>query len=96
MDTFQRGTTVICSIEIYNSAGQLVSPTSLPTIEIWQAEIWEKMVSGVAMEQDDSETGKYHYDYQTTADQLDGRYKVNYTVTNNSRISTAEDWFELK
>ena len=95
MDSFQRGTTVICSIEVYDKDGELVSPITSMTITITLVEIGHKVVDGESMGTPDS-LGKYHYDYQTTTNLSVGKYRVDYFATNNSRISTAEDWFELK
>ena len=94
MASFQRGTTVICSIEIYDVDGNLTDPNESVNITIWEADIWEKMVNNATMLPKD-DVGRYHYDYQTELSQPDGRYRVDYWAVNDSRTSLGEDWFEL-
>lgn len=89
--SFDVGETVICSIEVKNTAGALVNPTTSMTITLYDPD-GTVDVSPVGMDNDD--VGKYHYDYQTTG-KATGKYIVLYTATDGARITIETDSFRL-
>jgi len=89
--SFDIGETVICSIEVRNAAGTLVDPITSMTISIKDPDGTVDLAP-VGMYNDD--TGKDHYDYQTTG-KAAGKYTVIYIATNGTRITTGTDSFRL-
>jgi len=91
---FDIGETVICSIEIKDADGNYKDPsgdTEHTTITITDKN-GTKKVDDIVMEND--AIGKYHHDFQT-ADCIDGKYIVEYTATDGTRITIAKEAFTL-
>ena len=100
MASFDRGETVICSIEIKDSTGaykdpsdDIASPSTHTKITISDHQNGVE-VNAVGMTRDS--IGKYHYDWASTSTDLCGRYTVLYKATDDSRITIETDTFELE
>ena len=92
MSVFSRGTTVICSVSVYDEDGVLTSPSTSMKITISDS-VGVKKADNTNMTLDS--TGKYHYDFATvTADSI-GKYRVDYWATSGSRVSSFTDYFDL-
>lgn len=89
--SFDIGETVICSIEVKNAAGALVSPDTSMTITISDPDETTD-VEPTAMTPNG--TGEYHYDYQTTG-KVEGKYTILYKATDGTRITIQTDSFRL-
>ncbi len=92
MAKLDAGETVVCSIEIKDSAGTLTSPATSMTISII-GPTETTIVATTAMTNDS--TGKYHYDYNSASTAARGVYRVTYTATDGTRITIQEATFEL-
>ena len=88
---FEIGETVICSVEVKDDDGAYKDPATSMKITITDKNKAVK-VDGVAMTPDS--TGKYHYDCQT-AGYIDGKYVVEYTATDGTRITIQKETFNL-
>ena len=89
---FARGTTVICSVSVYDEDGVLTSPSTSMKITIKDS-VGLVKANNVSMTNDS--TGKYHYDFATvTADSI-GKYRVDYWATSGTRVSSYTDYFDL-
>ncbi len=95
--TFQKGGTIICSVEVSNSTGALVDPNSDYThmkITI-KDDSGGTMVDNTAMTRDS--TGLYHYDFQTNSASIKrGTFFVQYDATDGTRISSVKDTFRIE
>ena len=89
---FDIGETVICSIEVKDDAGAYKDPATSMKITITDKHKNIK-VDNVAMTPDD--VGKYHYDCQT-AGYVDGKYTIQYTATDGTRITIQKESFNLE
>ena len=89
---FHCGETVICSIEVRDADGNLADPSTSMNITITDNKNGCE-VESQSMTKDS--TGKYHYDWNTSADSILGIYYVVYTATDGSRISIGKDSVEL-
>jgi uncharacterized protein YfaS (alpha-2-macroglobulin family) len=87
---FEAGETVICSITVVDSSGNLQDVATSMTITITNP-AGSAVVSAIAMTNDG--TGLYHYDYQTGTSL--GIYNVKYIATDGSRITMSRDTFRL-
>lgn len=92
MASFNIGETVVCSVEVRNTAGTLVDPATSMTITIANP-LKAIVVSNQTMTKD--ATGKYHYDFTSEATYLDGKYTVSYKATDSTRITIAKSTFDL-
>ena len=94
-NSFLRGATVICSIEVYDKNGVLTDPTTSMKIDIYDP-VWVLKANKVDMVKDDPPvTGKYYYDFVTSATDSKGIYRVYYWATSGSRVSSSFDTMEL-
>ena len=95
METFIKGATVICSIEVYK-AGVLYSPATSTSIK------FERTQPQYCMEQDytamtPDSTGLFHYDFDTTdVGGLGCRIRVTYKLVDGARTSISKDTFGLE
>ena len=97
MDTFDIGETVICSCEVRDELGALTDPTTSMKITITD-KFGVKKVDSQSMLGGNppvEDTGKYHYDCQTTT-YTDGKYQVNFIATDGTRITIEKDTFTLE
>ena len=92
MKTFQLGETVICSLEIKNTAGNYVVPDTSVTISIWLLNDSIRIVNDAAMTPD--AVGKYHYDYTATG--TIGRHAIRFKAVDAGRTTIKEDEFILQ
>ena len=93
MATFQTEETVICSITVKDSSGNLQNAATSMTISIRDS-LNKVVVDAVAMTNDS--TGTYHYDYTTTSTSYQGLYTIKYKATDGTRITIQEDTFQLE
>jgi len=84
------GETVICSITVKDSDGNLSDPATSMNIQIQGP--GGVAVSSTAMTKDS--TGTYHYDFNTSG-QGAGDYTITYTATDGTRVSIQTDTFHL-
>ena len=91
MANFDVGETIICAVEVKNTAGTYTDPQTSMQITITDKN-WVVKANDVAMTKD--AVGEYHYDCQT-AGYIDGKYEVEYKATDGSRISIQEESFIL-
>lgn len=92
MAGFNRGETVIVSIEVRTSAGVLANPATSMTVTISNPS-GTVVVDAAAMSNDG--TGLYHYDYLLAADAPLGRWPVRLKATDASRVSIEDSDFEV-
>ena len=85
------GSTIICSISIYQN-GLLYDPSTSVTISIIDP-TGTPVVSNQVMIRDS--VGVYHYNFQTTGIIVFGVYTVIYTATDGSTVSIQSDNFKL-
>jgi len=94
---FDVGETIICSVEIKDSAGAYKDPNNDYThmqISITQSTpSFKSIVDWTIMTRDD--VGKYHYDFQSAGYSV-GKYVVSYKATDSTRITIETEDLELK
>ncbi len=90
MLTIKRKATAICSVTTKNNSGTLTDPATSMKITIYNPRN-NIQVSAAAMTKDS--TGTYHYDYTPSSNAVTGTYKVTYTATNGTRVSSLDDTF---
>ena len=94
MISFEIGETVICSITVRDSDGDLQDAATSMNIVIdclipsYSADI----VSSTSMGKDS--TGTYHYDFASASNEA-GQYRIIYTATDGTRITIHLDTFDL-
>ena len=93
MEEFRKGDTIICERNVKNSAGAYVDPDTSIVITIYNSHN-SLEVNAQAMAKDS--TGKYHYDFDTSNMDIMGEYRVIYTATNSTRVTSAEYRFILE
>ena len=94
MAVFNIGETVICSVEIRNSAGTLVDPSTSMQIKINQlSPIFLNTLVATSMTPDS--TGKYHYDFVST-NKTTGNYQIIYVATDGTRVTIKKENFSLE
>ena len=93
MKTFNRGETVICSIEIKDADGNFSDPATSTQITITDPSGTD-VVDDQAMTKDS--IGKYHYDYTSSSSAKLGNYLVKYVLTDGSRITIDTETFKLE
>ncbi len=94
MANYNQGSTLICSIVVRDSAGDLKNPGTSMQININRLSPSFAAVVALTGMTNDS-TGMYHYDFDTSSAQV-GSYEVYYTATDDSRITKARDTFNLE
>lgn len=90
--TFQMGETVICSVTVKDSDGNLADPSTSMKITITDNR------NGLEVDDQDmtkDSTGQYHYDWQTAGVDLTGVYDISFKATDGTRISIAKTSVEL-
>ncbi len=92
MSLFNIGETVVCSVEVKNTAGVLVDPATSMTTTITSP---QKTIVVSAQNMSKDSTGKYHYDYTSEVTAPDGKYTAAYKATDGTRITIAKNIFEL-
>lgn len=92
MASFQRGETIICSVEVKNAAGTYIDPATSMKITILDP-LGVKQVDDQSMTKDD--VGKYHRDWTSSATASLGTYKSQFKATDGSRISREDETFEV-
>ena len=94
MATFEIGETVICSVEIRNTAGTLVDPVTSMKIAIDRISpsLANIIADTTAMVLDS--TGKYHYDFDSSS-KVAGDYRVTYKATDVTRVTIERETFSL-
>ena len=93
MAVFQRGETVVLSLEVKDSAGSYVDPASVPTVKVTDP-TGSVVVNDLAMTKD--AVGKYHYDYTSAGEAAVGPYNVRYKAVDGSRTTKARDSFVVE
>ena len=93
MAVFQRGETVVLSLEIKDSAGSYVDPASVPTVKVTDPG-GSVVVNDIAMTKD--AVGKYHYDYTSAGTAAVGPYNVRYKAVDGSRTTKLRDSFVVE
>ena len=89
---YHAGETVICSLEVRDSDGNLADPSTSTKITITDNR------NGVEVNDQDMTndgTGLYHYDWQTLSTSLTGIYEITYTATDGTRVSIELDKVEI-
>ena len=87
------GETVICSLEVKDSAGAYQDPATSMNIVIANP-AGATAVTSTAMTKD--AVGKYHYDYTSPAAATLGKYIITYTATDGTRVTIEKDNFVLE
>jgi hypothetical protein len=90
MKTYEVGETSVCYLEIRKS-NALYDPATSIQVTIYKPDGTAETITSMTKES----TGVYSYDYQTAGKPL-GKYKVFYTVTDGSKITTGRDYFTLE
>jgi len=90
--SFQRGETIICSCEVRNKAGSYVDPATSMTITITNCDD-TPVVSNRDMVKD--ETGKYHYDFDSSGASKKGVCAVYYKAIDGARIAITKNTFQV-
>ena len=94
MDKFSMGTTVICSLEVYKD-GVLYDPYTSMKITVTDKFEVKKINGELMLKAGTPVTGEYHYDCDTTG-WVDGKFRVDYTATDNPRVSSEIYYFGLE
>ena len=92
MANFDIGETVICFCEVKDDAGAYKDPATSMEIGINQVNPSGVIIAATAMTKD--ATGKYHYNFQTSACS-GGKYQAKYIATDGTRITIEKEQFEL-
>lgn len=95
MAIFDIGETVICSVEVRNSAGTLVDPATSMKIGIDQTHPIFRSIIAISTDMTKDSTGKYHYDFDSST-ATTGNYKVIYKATDGTRITIERETFTLE
>jgi len=93
MGIFQRGETVVMSLEIKDSAGVYVDPASTPTLKVTDPG-GSVVINDLAMTKD--AVGKYHYDYTPGDSAGLGGYTVRYRAVDGPRTTKLRDSFVVE
>jgi len=93
MAVFQRGETVVLSLEVKNSAGSYVDPASTPTVKV-KDPAGTVVVNEAQMVKD--AVGKYHYDYTSADTAAPGSYNVRYRAVDGLRTTKLRDSLVLE
>jgi len=93
MAVFQRGETVVLSLEVKNSAGSYVDPASTPTVKV-KDPAGTVVVNEAQLVKD--AVGKYHYDYTSADTAAVGPYNVRYKAVDGSRTTKLRDSFVVE
>jgi len=89
---FRASETVKCKIEVYDSSNDLVTPDTI-TITITNPSGTVK-VNGATPTA--SSTGKYYYNYDVPASPTEGRWVIEWQVTDDSATTIVRDYFEVE
>ena len=92
MSSFDIGETVIASCEVKDDDGAYKDPATSMKIRITDKFDAVK-VNNIDMTKD--AIGKYHYDCQTEG-YVDGKYTIQYTATDGTRITIQKESFNLE
>lgn len=95
MAVFEIGETVICSVEVKNSAGTLVDPATSMKIGIDQTKPALASIIADTTDMTKDSTGKYHYDFQSSST-TKGDYRVTYKATDGTRVTIEKETFTLE
>jgi len=90
---FLQGTTVRVRAYIYDDDGDLVSPTTSVTVDIWDSE-GTKVVDGTAMTS--VSTGIYEYYYNTDTDSPTGSWRGIVWAADGTKISEGSFGFKVR
>jgi hypothetical protein len=93
MAVFQRGETVVMSLEIKDSAGIYVDPATVPMVKVTDPS-GSVLVNDLAMIKD--AVGKYHYDYTPGDTAGLGVYEVRYKAIDGLRTTKLRDSFVVE
>lgn len=93
---FDLGETVICTIAVTNtSTGVAADPATSMQVKVDRIEPnYENVLATTAMT-DDTGTGAYHYDLQTSSF-VAGIYEIEYIATDGTRITRKTDIISLE
>ena len=89
---FHRGETIICSAEHW-VMGELADPVTSMKITITDNR------NGTEVDNQDmvkDETGEYHYDFNSSADNPKGQYSAVVTATDGTRVTIEPKTFDLE
>ena len=90
MKTYECGETAVCYCEVRKS-NALYDPANSMQITIYKPDSTAETIAAMTKDA----VGKYSYDYQT-ASKPNGKYKVLYTCTDGTKMTTAKDYFMLE
>ena len=93
MAVFQRGETVVLSLEVKDSAGSYVDPASTPTIKVKDPAGTVVVNEGQMLK---DAVGKYHYDYTSADTAALGPYNVRYKAVDGPRVTKLRDSFVVE
>lgn len=93
MAMFQRGETIICSLTVRDSDGDLYDPDASVKITITDGR-GIAQVNLVDMTNDS--VGQYHYDFNSAAAHHAGRYRIRCRCVDCGRTTIVDLWFELE
>ncbi len=89
MKTYEVGETAVCYLEIRKS-NALYTPATSIQATIYKPDGTAETIASMAA----ASIGIYSYDYQTSGKPI-GDYKVLYTVTDGTKITTGRDYFKV-
>ncbi len=89
MKSYEIGETAVCYLEI-RKANALYTPATSIQVTIYKPDGTAETIVAMTAES----TGIYSYDYQTSGKPC-GDYKVLYTVTDGTKITTGRDYFKV-
>lgn len=93
MAMFQQGETVVCSLVVRDSAGNLHDPLTSTQIKITDGRGID-VVPDTDMLNDG--VGLFHYDFTATTAHQIGRYRLRYTTVDTGRTTIVDEHFELE
>ena len=93
MAQFSRGETIICSCEVKNSNGIYTDPQTSMKITITDFQNSDEVDDANMIW---TSVGKYHYDWNTSVNNLKGIYTVLFKATDGTRITIKKETIDLR
>jgi len=93
MTKYQRGETVVCSLTVRDTSGDLADPDTSIQVRITDG---RGVVLVPFTDMTNDSTGRYHYDFGSTAAHAVGLYAIRYRTVNAGRTTIIDEYFELE
>ncbi len=89
---FQASETVVCKIEVFDTDNNLTTPTSI-VISVTNPDGTVKIDESTPT---NDSTGKYSYKYNIPSSPEEGRWIVEWKVTDDTAVTITRDYFEVE